>query len=352
MPEFNLSPSVRTFLHEAYVFGILEDARIPNILLNFHIQLKWPNSNGKVPRAHFDFEPTLSMVDYAACGSLRMQQFAHSSMVKLGTEGLHELIKGLLSANGYIYVMADYCHFNDSGYFRGKSFRHPILIYHYDSNLGKYQCALYNKNGAYNGIAVSICELNAAITFDLAGCKRYLPNYNPDLFSVYYKPHANINFIDLDDIGKQLACYYYSKSLQGVRLNNLHLRKVCDESALDKSHYTYGISAYDCIAKCIKTAFARKHPTYGVRIARLLWEHKKVMNVRIHMMEELGVSLPSKTFDDWAQIVEFAHFIHIKAVSSAKRGTHDLLNSLDRDLLELKLMVSSCLRPVLSKMNY
>ena len=80
-----------------------------------------------------------------------------------------------------------------------------------------------------------------------------------------------------------------------------------------------GLNAYDEIIAYFGRKIAGRCSVYDKRITRFLWEHKRLMGLRLARLQaQLGFS--PERLEAWVAIERAAYWIHLQALAGSRRG--------------------------------
>lgn len=317
MHNFNLNPSICTYLSPAYVLGILEKLHIPSPLLDSNIQLRFPLRINAGEKAFFNFYPEISMRRAVECGLLTAEDFSKSIVA---VSRLPQLVEEILKAGMFAHLHVDYFYIRQTESYKRKHFRHDVLIYDWEGSSGYFHGALYRRDGTYGGIQITRRQLTDAFQSKHGrGADCPAPRYRHDMLTALGAGiHADIyGKLDWEKIRIQISAYLNSCDMKSQ--NRAGAAYSIGDGGHSDSH-AFGVSVYACIEEYLNNIRIGILPSCDMRITRLLWEHKKVMKQRLDRLVYEGVELNPSLVAVYAEIVGLAYFIHIKAHVSKRRN--------------------------------
>lgn len=338
MPVFNLKPTLCTYLHLAYPCGIMENPVVPTAMLNGNIQWAFPKRKQRNDYLRFDFHPPLGLKHYAKLGLLRIAHFRMSAQEIQREDILNSKIMGILKTGGYVLLFVDYCYIEGAAQYMKRHFGHPWLIVEGNAQDCRYIGALYTKDGSFGFGAMSFGQLPAALLHGLTQRKRGKPEEKYSFVEIRNTDVKNPEKLNMADIKTQLRCYLHSSNSLDGEGGNPAINSVANKNARRCIHSALGLNAYETIGAYFSEKCKSRRVKPDLRVSRLLWEHKKLMKIRLKRMLQEGIHFPATLLAEWNEIERLAYWIHLKAFAATRRNDIVAMGSISCDLVKLKLM--------------
>jgi hypothetical protein len=252
-----------------------------------------------------------------------------------------------VSANPNKYYLAG------SGWSR-RDYRHPVLIVGFDAIQQAFLAVTY-KGDEFEKISIPGEALARALVSRATFERVSRTDYRNTVRRLRrFRPRANLKLTaDIPSIASQLSDYLESRPPPPSLANPAPDVDEFDHGEDFRAQCLFGLAAYDGFKGYFEHTL--KHPVqFDPRVTRVLWEHKKMMAIRLKHLEEIGVLGRGANFsEDYQPILRWAHAIHLACfdhMTAGKPGRHvaELLGRIDTIRSEERKIVSSvrsCLRP-------
>jgi hypothetical protein len=119
-------------------------------------------------------------------------------------------------------------------------------------------------------------------------------------------------------------------------MNNSLLTEFLKKFSARPPKAVFGINAYDAVAAYFSQQFKGRRSQHDLRVTRFIWEHKKLMKIRLARLVREGMALSAMTLPEWDGIEQLAYWIHLKAIAALRRRDLGALASLSCELVKLK----------------
>jgi hypothetical protein len=341
-----------TFLSGAYSCGIFENPSIPSLFLNWNIQWAFPLKKHSNDGVRFDYCPRLTMRRYKLLGMFQVHLFKTELPEILRDGRLTEVILNLLATGWYALMYVDYFHLPGTGQHLRQHFRYGFLIFDHDVEAKEFKGALYAKGQRFGAVTVPYDRLLEAVVSPVGRGKKYAGfGHGNSLIGIQPASGADIfGKLNLSEIRMQLTHYLNSSMLPSDLISTPLIRSFCLADKGRTSNAVFGINVYDQLREYFNERSKSEFAGYDARTTRLLWEHKKLMKVRLLRMAQEGTPLDSGFLSQWDEIEELAHWIHLKAVAAKQQNDSKLLTSLNGYFDWLKSLEADFIRRLIRKM--
>ena len=220
MPNFNLKPTLCTYLHMAYPCGIVENPEVPAPILNANIQWAFPLEKQRRNHLKFDFYPGLGIWRYAELGLLSINHLEMTSEEIRKDGELREKILGMLGRGGYALAYVDYFCIDGTAEHQKRHFGHPWLIFNHNSETDEYIGALYTKEGRFGMVTLPSHRLPEAFRTSPGRRRRGTRRGSCSLIEIQKAKAVGFATLEHTDIKIQLTSYLNSSNLAQERMNN------------------------------------------------------------------------------------------------------------------------------------
>lgn len=250
---------IETYQGTSFVLSvILSHENTANAYFNNYINIRCNNT-------YDSYEMNLDFIgvtweDYRAKGIAEMNLYY---LKNIHRDTFIEFIKERIDQGNYLlFYSVDEYYLSYSGYFQSKHNIHDTYVYGYNED--SFYIMAY-KGGKLSRFNIPMLELLRALYYQ----ERSMENLS---FCTFRPNHSVKEMIDLEMIKQSLWDYYHSENLG------------------NKSSTTiYGISTYNILIQCVKTAISKFETEVfrvDLRPFRLFWEHKKVLKDHISKISE------------------------------------------------------------------
>ncbi|WP_154983320.1 hypothetical protein [Paenibacillus xylanexedens] len=265
------TPSIQTFLNHAYPLAILEkEEAFQGWFFTNYTQL-YTFNNRKNPTGDFKIDfyshngkyPNIPFLEYS---NLNM------NTVNTFNENILDIIIANIDLNYYIEVGIDEYYWSTKSSYMLKHFHHDNLIYGYNKKEKVLYYLGYNKEMVFGQYSVSFTEFVLSFTKHSESTIKFIRNFIPELLSdtTRYVYHEDLEF-DLNIFRIYLEDYLNSR--------NSFLSHKGTKSSV------FGLAIYDELLLRFSDDIKLSK---DIRLFRLQWEHKNVMNRRIDYLKSKG----------------------------------------------------------------
>ncbi len=351
MLPFNLAPALSTYLYTAYPFGMAE-RRIPSAMLNWNIQLMFrPGKIGPYQQALAVY-PALNLRAYARFGlfDLRMHLAGRASAAALAAVG--DLAKANLARGRYLWLFGDYFYIPGTTHFSKTHFRHDLLIFGHEDGRGLFHGALYRENGTFGEVQFTAEQLHDAVASPEArgaDCAAYCRN---DLLASVAPNLEAMQVNELDVAGIQAQVESYLTSSPVFKIQHRGTASAVEDISFgapeELNRASFGKNVYKTIGGHFSRHLKWGNLRYDLRITHLLYEHKRLMGLRLQRMVECGWPRLGDAPRAWAEVEQQAKLIHLRAVAARQRADIAPLKSIQEELQKLEQSETDLLKRVLT----
>jgi hypothetical protein len=340
MPAFNLKPTLSTYLFQAYAFGIMEQPSVPTLMLDWNIQWAFPNDKIHNPLGQFDFYPSLKLKHQATLGMLERFDLSPNLAELLEQGTLSETILRWLEEGSYVRLHADYFYIKNTTEYQARHFRHDYLIFDQRAATREFLGATYTRGGGFGLAPISWDDLPAAVTLPNAPTPKTKCHWRDNLLVALRRREEPEppRPLDLAAIKVQLSGYLHSSHLAHVSLGHRLMQHFCRADALQPPAKTFGLNVYDRVREYGRWALAAEGNWFDPRTTRLIWEHKKLMRIRLARISHEQMSAVRALLSDWEKIEELAFGLHLRVTAAQRRNERGLFAPLDSELDTLKTL--------------
>jgi hypothetical protein len=318
---FNENPVVATYLFTAFFFGILSDSggNPSDGLLNLYLQLSAPRGGAAdVSVLPLKFLPTIP-VD--KLGLLDTHDWPAGEVDRMGKGGLVAAMVGALEEGHYLYVHLNYFYLANTEFFRRHHFRQSALVIGFDSAAREFRVACYLRNGLF-GVTRVPSLLVADAFYSPLGRANSAEASRVNRLHCMRRPESapGAAQLDVNAIKWQLLDYVEGTNVAPRRMDNRVIRdwsERFDKSTPADTHY--GSQVYDGIIELLRAVDLNTLEKVDYRITRLLWEHKKLMAIRIRRLIETGALADPSLPERWAEVEYLAWSLHFNLFKSVTR---------------------------------
>lgn len=305
-------------------------------MLNANIQWAFPLEKQRRNHLKFDFYPGLGIWRYAELGLLKINHFEMTPEEVWRDGSLREKILGILAQGACALVYVDYFYIDGTAEHRQKHFGHPWLIFDHNPETSQYVGALYTKEGRFGVGTLSVDRLPEAFRPSPGRKRRRTRRSSCSMIEMQKAKVKGASTLEKTDIKAQLASYLNSSNLARDKLNNSTMNCFLEKFIARPPKAAFGINAYDAIAAYFGQQFKGRHSQHDLRVTRFVWEHKKLMKIRLTRMIHEGMVLHPTTLPEWNSIEQLAYWIHLKAFAAKRQGDLPALAALSQEFSKLK----------------
>lgn len=322
-------PLSATYSHTANTLAIIGDEEgVDPWLMNCFIQIFGSN---EVFLDYQDF-------GFMECPIIHSQHIG-LDLVKEGWKHITEFVKKAIQLEYYVYAELNVSKIKA---FNLKwPFAHDVLIYGFDDETEEYFIADFFNGKKYTFTRVSYKEIEDAFSYDASIFGR-TGIFFDDIFLLKPKDDKNAIF-SVDKVKDSLTLYLEEKPMiYGFnRFKPYNVKEVQD--------YYYGIGCYNIFFNIIeKTKENRLLPNRWRQIIHLMYEHKKIMGIRLKYMNVRNYLSNSHAYIDEYKLIEEKMFkvrnLFLKYSLSGKEHT---LESIKENLLCVRDMERNVIPSIL-----
>jgi len=348
---FNGSPTVATFLHTGFFLGILTADGPCDGLLNIYLQLS-------APRRRTDFVNVLPLrflptIPPDLLGLTESRDWSAAEIARIGKGGLAGEVIGAMRGGEFLYANIDYFYLPGSAFYARRHFRQSALVVGFDAGAGEFTIACYLKSGLF-GLARMPWRLLGEAFHSPLGRARCSEASKADRLNGIRRPavagpHA---VLDLDAIRWQLADYLNATNEAPRRMANGAIREWCarhDTSTAADTYYGSGI--HEGLIATLNATDPAAPGTFDFRITRLVWEHKKMMTLRLRRLSETGAIAIPGLDARWAEVEQAAWSLHFTLVRSASKRERIDRESVVRSVNDMAALERTILGEVLESLQ-
>lgn len=332
---FNETPVVATYLHTGFFFGMLSRELPCDGLLNLHIQLGAPKRRAD----RLNVLP-LRLVPAIAPSELGLQDLHEWTSGEIGAltpSGLVDEIAGALGGREYVYANIDYFNLPDTDFYERHHFRQSALVIGFDSAAGEFRVACYLKQGNFGVTRIPSLRLAEAFYSPLGRDNCSEASKVNRLCGMRNTATAFTAPLDLNAIKWQLIDYLQATYAAPWKVENPVMRRWTERYDRSTAADTYyGVDIYQGIIELLGTADFKAVKKIDFRITRLLWEHKKLMSIRIRRLLERGILADPGLPDRWAEVERMAWTLHFNLFRSLVKNEAIDPKPIERALREIE----------------
>ncbi|MEK4077348.1 hypothetical protein MHI01_26320 [Paenibacillus sp. FSL M7-0656] len=273
-------PSIQTFLNHAYPLAILEkDKAFLGWFFTNYTQL-YTYNNRKDPIDDFKIDffshngkyPNIPFLEYSN---------VNKNTINTLNKNILDIVLENIDLNYYVEVGIDEYYWSNKSSYKRRHFHHDNLIYGYNKNEKKLYYLGYNKQMIFGQYAIPFAEFVLSFTENSESTIKFIRNFTSELTSntTRYVYHFNLEF-DLDIFILYLEDFLKSK-------NSFLTHKGTRNSV-------FGLAVYDELLLKFSDDIELSK---DMRLYRIIWEHKKIMNRRIDYLKSKGY-LNAEDFED------------------------------------------------------
>lgn len=269
-------PMITTYTQHAHLLSILGiyDFTYSWIFSNY-IQL-YINKDYKHNWSDFYFPFPYELRSVDTCKWIKSQKLDRKITVKWSS--IIDFVIDCVNSNNYVHTMINYFYLPVSDRYNRKNLNHDILIYGYDLEEDILYVSDFFKNGVYNNEKISFSD------FSLAYAK-YDQAINNDYLN---------EMIYLYKLNKQ---YDYKFNIKNIT-NSIKDYLTCNipeywnnYNADNKEAIVFGMDIYSTLRNYINIVISKEESYFDIRPFYLLYDHKKMMYLRLKFMNKQGYFL-------------------------------------------------------------
>jgi phenylacetate-CoA ligase len=333
---FNESPTLATYLHLAFFFGILTPDGPNDGLLNIFIQLCAPRERpDRLDVLPLRFLPTIPA---DRLGLLESADWTAGEIGAMGRRGLVETIVRALRERNFLYVHLDYFYLEGTEFYRRRHFRQSALVTGHDPASGRFSLACYLRNGLF-GVTRVPCGLFADAFRSPLGRANSTPAARVDRLHRMRRPDAEPTAARLDPnaIKWQLADYLDGTNEAARRVANPVLRDWGARFDTSTPADTrYGLDVHEGVREALRSLAAGRVRRMDFRVSRLLWEHKRLMTIRLRRLAALGIAGDAGLVERWEEVEILARVFHFNLFRAISRGERPDLGGAEAGLRDIE----------------
>ncbi len=348
---FNGNPVLATYLFTAYFLGILTADGPCDGLLNIYIQLGAPRRRTDLINVlPLRFLPTIPP---DSLGLLESRDWPAAEVARMKKSGLAGEVIRAMHGGQFLYVNMDYFYLPGSAFYGRRHFRQAALILAFDGQGGEFTVACYLKSGLF-GLARMPWRLLAEAFYSPLGRRSCTEASRAERLHGMNRPAVpgQAALLDLDAIRWQLADYVNATNEAPRRMKNPAIRAWCarhDASTAADTYYGTGI--YGGLVETLNATDPAAPGKFDFRITRLIWEHKKMMTLRLRRLSETGAISISGLSARWAGVEQAAWSLHFTLVRCATKRERIDREAVVRSVGELAALERAILSEVLAALS-
>lgn len=265
-------PIITTYTHHAHLFSILSnyEQALPWIYCNY-IQLYINKDYYQNGWGDFYFAFPHDVRPAESCRSIRTQKIDRD-LINLKWDQITDFIRDCIDRDNYVHLMVNRFFIPHYRQYQKENRKHDILVYGYDAAAEMVYVADFFKANKYSFEKVSFSDFNQAYSTCSLTCNS---DYSKNTTFIYkFIAEADHNC----DIGK------IKNDLE------LYLTKNVDQhlGIYEKETTAVGIEVYDVLKNYVRQKMAKNERVYDIRAFYMLYDHKKLMGLRLKYLEEQG----------------------------------------------------------------
>ncbi len=339
--DFNTAPILATFLHKAIPFALLSSRGICDELLNFNIQFfvpkriapspTFPDDQLK-PRIPIDFFPFTEYDDMGLYQTRELEEYSKKNVPK--KQLLKEIIR-TLNNDEYVYILGNYFFIPNTPDYRKIHKRHQLIIHGYDSNKQRFDVSCYLKNGNFGCTKVPYWLL--ANSFELKYDRSYSDKfYHRNLFRIYTVNREKVKSCRIrpDIIKYQIYDHINSSKLAENYVKDPVIKTWYERTNSILANISYGQEGYETIIEHLRLDLVEKN--IDMRITRINWEHKKLMEIRLKRLLEIQAIRNSQLLRDYKKVTKLAYIGHIRTLQDATNVKRINIKTLEKELRQMR----------------
>jgi len=328
-------PDVITYLHHAYPLAVAAVHRsfCDNWLFNNYLQLRCSRELvGARAVTEFDFYllPT-HFTDWG--GLLRMPQIP-SEMLWRSRSEITEAVLRALDREFYVQIPVDEFYVPRRAAYGKRHYVHELFVFGYDRRAREVDVLGFDEQLEFGRQRLGFAELEESVAladlsqhYDSGGVRLYHARQGPE-----YPADPSWVVELLDD--------YLAE-------RDTSLRFRAQEAS--KSGYLYGTAVYGELA-AFCASVSEQPGAMDIRPLQLIWEHKRIMQVRLQRLAELGFLSPESAAG-YAATVERANTLRLLGLKYLISSQNALLERVAVGLRELARLERELLLPVLAQLR-
>lgn len=247
-------------------------------------------------------------------------QIIHKDTLEVCNVNIVEFLISMINLDNYVYLYLNESFMSTREKYCKERYMHVNLFYGYDLDKKVFFEVGYNKSAHYAYDEISFEEVQKA--YD----KEYRHFYNDKNMIYIFKLNKNsiqYNF-DVNSVINQLKEY----------LNSSDPSRRYSEYLNDTYYLSYGMEVYEKY-KCYLKEYYKNHSLFrNVKPIYMLWEHKRIMNLRLKYLVENGYLQPDieavKKYQWLEERYKIMEFMFIKFSRSGKvKLIDDIIRNLD-----------------------
>lgn len=301
---FELNAPLRTFLSDAYPLGILWNATsFKEWILHFNVNLAFclpQHGFDGIPLAHHLLFPIprSNLAHWREMGFLDFQVYDFEFLEAYQDNHLLDFLSKQVREGYYLLIYSDEYYLSLRRHSR--HIRHEALIVGLSDETSSFLVAAYDQAGEYKFITQRFDAVIRAL-------KSTYTEERPFLITISPKQKIPQAEIVRALIGQQIDDYLNSRpsSTQYPWIDVAENWRVYPAN----SELAFGMACYDEVAKYL-AAYVDKPKEIDPRCTRLLWEHKKLMSLRLEYLADVithpgmnGVKLAFKEVEKTARLI-------------------------------------------------
>jgi amino acid adenylation domain-containing protein len=277
---FELNVPLRTFLSDAYPLGILwKKTSFREWFLHFNVNLAFrapEDGFDGIPLAHHLLfpVPTTNLAHWREMGFLDFHVYDFEFVQAYDDNELLRFLSSQVREGRYLLVYGDEYYLSRRD--RSTHIRHETLIVGLSEETGSFLTAAYDEAGEYKFMAQRFEAVIRAL-------KSPYTDERPFLISILPKEDIPQAEVAPDLIGRQIDDYLNSRP-SATQYPWIEVAENWRRHPV-KSQLTFGLACYDEIARYLAFYFERPKEI-DPRCTRLLWEHKKLLALRVDYLAD------------------------------------------------------------------
>ncbi len=339
--DFNTSPTLATFPQMFIPFALLSSRGICDELLNFNIKLfvskriapspTFPRDQLK-PSTPVDFLP---FTEYDKMGLYQIRELEEYSKSNISKKQLLKDIIKTLGDDEYVYIFGNYFFIPNTSNYKKDHHRHQLIIHGYDSNKQEFDVSTYLKNGNFGCTKVPYWLL--ANSFELRYDRSYLNKfYNRNLFRIYTVNREKVKSCKIrpDIIKHQIYDHINSSNFAETQITDPIVKKWYERTNSLLGNGSHGQAGYETIIEYLRLDIVKKD--IDMRITRLNWEHKKLMEIRLKRLLEIQAIKSPNLLEHYKKVTKLAHMGHLRIFQTQKGLQPIDMKTLEKEIKQMR----------------
>ncbi|GGH72249.1 hypothetical protein GCM10008014_58430 [Paenibacillus silvae] len=331
-----LIPPIHGYLCNAYPLSIaLQNSNSEAWFLSNYIQVVCA---GNFPEGKFfTFYNSYFEWDsiFLGCPFINYQKI-HYQLIKKYNGELISFICDAIEKNNYVYLYVDEYYISHKSAFNKYSLPHEMLIFGYNRTESTFNVLGYDANTVFGKYEVSFDELTIAYQM----CDKSTKN-REYLYLLESNEDFNYQF-DTQLVIQTLREYRYSIN------TSLHFRAINPPN----DWWIYGMAAYTHFVKYIRSMMESLEGVIDIRIFHTLWEHKRMMVLRINYIQKRNILINSDDILKQYTYIQDSSLILMRMVMKYNLiNDKKTLEKIEKKILEIESLETQALDNLIKRLE-